>query len=113
MIYLTLSHIMEVLNKFYGSQVCQLATFAEYILFQLFPMLSLGTCLGGFVTEFGVTACTLSSDGDHIVIALPGCDHLVTLQSLLVENAIDVIASRGEVVYGDAANIGQQYTVSK
>ncbi len=82
-------------------------------LFLCYPLITVGTCLGGFVTEFGVTACTVSSDGDHIVIALPGCDQLITLQSLLVENAIDVITSRGEVVYRDAANMGQQYTVSK
>ena len=65
------------------------------------------------MTEFGVSACTVSNDGDHIVLALPGCDQLITLQSSLVENAIDVIARRGSVVFGDAANMGQQYTAPK
>ena len=38
-----------------------------------------GELLGSFVTEFGVTSCCLSPDGDMVVMGLPGCTGISTL----------------------------------
>ncbi len=79
-----------------------------------------GVSLGGFVTEFGVSSCAISLEGDMVVVGIPGCDEIVTLKPLSAEGAEadsgdppDNSIRRESRVFGDAANKGKVYQVGE
>ena len=78
------------------------------------------------MTEFGVTSCCLSPDGDMVVVGLPGCTGISTLLPLgggqdggaegsadreeaAAGESSDHGIRRESLVFGDAANKGKVF----
>ena len=68
--------------------------------------------MGSFVTEFGVSSCSISLDGGTVIMGIPGCECINTLSPVRDgegKTEDDQGTRRESLVFGDAVNKGKVF----
>ena len=71
------------------------------------------------MTEFGLSSCLISLDGDMVVMGIPGCECINTLtprgggEEEGVGNTNEQSIKRESLVFGDMANKGKIFQVEE